>query len=437
MPAEVLAFQKRRMLDSVGTTLAGVDQPGCIQLKEMLAAAGGKGEAQVIGSTIRLPSAAAAQLNAVQSRALDFCDVVFSGYHPSSTDVPVALAVGELVGASGIEVLVALAAGQDLAMRINLAANGKGGGFHGFDGNILAVFGAAAIAGRLLGLDAPHLAHAIGLAFNQAAGSLQSNQDKALGVRLIQGNAARAGVESALLAARGVTGPSHVLAGECGFFTLYARRPGDTKRLLEGLGERWEGEAYTCFKPYPCCSLLLSVADAAAALAAQMPSGAMPRVARIEISPFQHRVCGQPYIPGDNPEVAAMFSVQYVFASTLLRGRPKLDHFSAQAANDPQVLALARSLQMRVRSDFARDHCCLTVDWGPGPVYVDVPYGHGWPERPLDPVVLEEKFDECASWSAAGVDSARAAELRNAITHLESASSIRPLVPLLATGGPS
>lgn len=432
VPARVLEFQKRRLLDNVGTALAGAGQSGCAQLEQLLAEVGGVAEAQVIGSARRLPAAAAAQLNAVQARALDFCDVVFSGYHPSSTDVPVALAVGERVGASGLEVLAALAAGQDLAMRVNLAANGAGGGFHGFDGNILAVFGAAAVAGRLLGLDADRLVHAIGLAFNQAAGSLQSNQDKALGVRLIQGNAARAGVESALLAARGVTGPVNILSGECGFFALYARRPGDISRLLDGLGERWEGEAYTCFKPYPCCSLLLSIADAAAAVGARMPAGAALRAVELEISPFQQRVCGQPYAPGADPEVAAMFSAQYVFATTLRRGLPRLEHFNARAATEPAVVALAQSVLLRERPGFPRDHCRVHADWGTGTCEVEVPHGSGWPERPLDVAALRAKFADCAASSAAGIGPAHAASIRDAIERFETLESVCAFAPLLA-----
>ncbi|EMY1531397.1 MmgE/PrpD family protein [Salmonella enterica subsp. enterica serovar Wedding] len=56
------------------------------------------------------------------TRALDYCDVISPGWHPSSSDIPVALASAELTGASGLEMLAALAIGQDFAQRINLAA---------------------------------------------------------------------------------------------------------------------------------------------------------------------------------------------------------------------------------------------------------------------------------------------------------------------------
>src|SRR5699024_4424641 len=114
----------------------------------------------------RLPMSEAVFINSVMARAHDFCDVVSPGYHPGSTDVPVALAMAHHYKRTGSEMLDAMAVGLDVALRINRASQKRGHGYRGFDSNVLALFSGTAIAARLAGLDARAVQNALGFAFN-------------------------------------------------------------------------------------------------------------------------------------------------------------------------------------------------------------------------------------------------------------------------------
>ena len=96
--------------------------------------------------------------------------------------------------------------------------------------------------------------NALGIAYGQAAGNLQSIVERVLTKSLDIGNAARGGVFSALAAQRGITGPHNALEGEMGLFRVYHRGNYDPKPLTDELGERFE-VANLSFKPYPCCRL--------------------------------------------------------------------------------------------------------------------------------------------------------------------------------------
>ena len=186
---------------------------------------------------------AAAQLNATMCRALDFCDAMAPGPHIGAALFPAALAAAELAGGcSGEEFLTALVAGAELSSRFNLSE----AQYDGFDPTgIVVVFSAAAAASRILGLTTEQTLHALALAFNRCGGSFQSHVDGSLGVRIVQGWVAQAGVQCAQMAQRGITGPDNFLNGHYGFAHLYGRgtprsRVGDARprRDVEGRERR-------------------------------------------------------------------------------------------------------------------------------------------------------------------------------------------------------
>ena len=80
------------------------------------------------------------------------------------------------------------------------------------------VFGAAAAAGKLLGLDADGIANALGLALSRAGGTQQALLEKSLAKRAQSGFAAEAGVFAAQLAAAG-------LSADYGHYVNEARLP--------------------------------------------------------------------------------------------------------------------------------------------------------------------------------------------------------------------
>ena len=251
----------------------------------MLVEAGGAPQATVLVYGDRLPARAAAQLNGTMCRALDFCDAMAPGPHIGAALFPAALAAAELAGGcSGEEFLTALVAGAELSSRLNLSE----AQYDGFDPTgIVVVFSAAAAASRILGLTAEQTLHALALAFNRCGGSFQSHVDGSLGVRVVQGWVAEAGVQCAQMAQRGITGPVNFLSGHYGFAHLYGRGTLDAESVTRGLGETWK-VANVVFKKYPSCGVTQGVTELALRLGVGAGPGAIghPRSAWFACRPM-------------------------------------------------------------------------------------------------------------------------------------------------------
>ena len=264
-----------------GTGFAGAAEDGVPALRELLVEAGGAAQATILVYGDRLPAGAAAQLNGTMCRALDFCDAMAPGPHIGAALFPAALAAAELAGGcSGEEFMTALVAGAELSSRLNLSE----AQYDGFDPTgIVVVFSAAAAASRILKLTPEQTLHALALAFNRCGGSFQSNVDGSLGVRVIQGWVAEAGVQCAQMAQRGITGPVNFLSGHYGFAHLYGRGTLDAESVTRGLGETWKLENVV-FKKYPSCGVTQGVTELALGFVAELglrPSGVRSAVVRL------------------------------------------------------------------------------------------------------------------------------------------------------------
>jgi len=213
----------------------------------------GPGACTVMGDGRGYAPPVAALLNGVLGHSLDFDDThAESSLHPSAPVVPAALAAGELVGADGATVLAAIVAGYEVCCRLGLALDPAAHYARGFHPTATAgVFGAAAAAGRVLGLDAGQMASAFGVAASQASGSLQFLQNGAWNKRWQVGEAAMKGLIAASLAAQGFRGSAEPIEGRHGLLVGYTADP-HTERVLAGLGRDWE-TLKIAVKPYPSC----------------------------------------------------------------------------------------------------------------------------------------------------------------------------------------
>lgn len=431
VPPSVLAFQCKRLMDNLGCLAAGFEQSGVKASLTLARRWSGCEEARVIGSQERLAAPQAAFVNAVRARALDYCDVLSPGWHPSSSDIPVALAAAELAGASGLEMLAALAVGQDFAQRINLAAQANGFFYRGFDSNILGLFSGVVIAARLLRLDRQAFTDAVGLAFDFGIGTFQHYQDKTLAVRIGQGMVARHAIEAAMLANAGISGPKRVLSGENGFFNLYAPGEPNLQSLTHQLGVTFLGEEATCFKLYPHCSILLALTET---LLNAGPHRHLsdPGQAKIILhaSPTMRMVCGAQYEPQKTAEIDAQFSARYVIANALLRGRASAREFSAEYAIEPAVVALAQRIEVHEQTAFERfDRFELHITPERGETLrLAAEFGRGWPENPADMQDIREKFLRCCSQSPCHGLRDNARHLMDCIENLVEAPSLDELL---------
>src|SRR5579864_7195024 len=178
IPQEVRERAKALTLDFLGSAIrARRDAESTPSLLKMLGALGldGTGEATVFGDGRTWSPAIAALLNGALGHSLDFDDThADASLHPSAPVVPAAVAVGELVGAAGRDVLTAIVAGYEVCCRLGQALDPTSHYARGFHPTATAgTYGAAAAAGKLFGLSQKQIVAAFGVSGSQAAGSLQ------------------------------------------------------------------------------------------------------------------------------------------------------------------------------------------------------------------------------------------------------------------------
>lgn len=428
LPPETVEFQKRRLLDNIGCMLAGAREEGVRQARKMWQGYGSNTQASLMFFSDKLPLSGAVYTNAIMARALDFCDTLPPGYHPSSTDVPIALAVAEVTAKPGSEIITALAVAQDIAQRINNAGAKPGELYGGFDSNVLGLFSGTIVAALLFELNAEQMSHAIGLAFNHGIGTFQANKDKTLAVRYIQAFVARACVESVLLAKEGVTGLRNTLCGELGFFAKYAGRTPTLNALTDDLGDIFHGENQTIFKLYPSCGLTLALTDAALALRDHIkdPGRDIEHVS-LEISSSMALICGDTFDAANATPVDAMFSVEYVVANAFLRGRSTLAEFTQDAVQSSDTTAFIDRVSKQTNSEFVYDQCVVTVKLRNGKIHKEENrFGRGWPQKPATQKDLEAKFRNCLKHN--GISEDRADRIMRLVSDLGEAKSVFNIV---------
>src|SRR5689334_14345093 len=273
------------------------------------------------------------------------------------------MATSYMRGASGADLLTAYVAGIESAIR--LASVGSGPfhqlGFH--PTGLIGIFGCTLAAGTLMGLSPQALVMGQGIALSMAAGSMEFLEDGAWTKRMHPGWAAQSGITAAALARQGFVGPSRAYEGRFGLFNAYIQagiEPERWGRATAGLGEIWETMA-VAIKPLPACHFTHACSDAALALAKQhkFAMGDIERVKALVPAEVVKTVC-EPEANKRRPANAydAQFSIPFVVAASLLRGRFTLAELEPETLSDPAVLALADKVEYEVDagSNFPRSY---------------------------------------------------------------------------------
>jgi 2-methylcitrate dehydratase PrpD len=435
IPPAAADVVRRVVLSTCATGVAGAGEDGIGELRALLCERGGRGEATSLVFGDRLPATSAALLNATMCRALDFCDAMAPGVHVGSSVLPAALAAAELEGGcDGRTLFAAVAVGAEVGSRFNLTEQM----YDGFDPTgIASVFAATAAACRVIGLDAVRTRDALALSFNRCGGSFQSHIDGSLAVRLQQGLTAETGVECAQFARRGITGPANFLEGRYGYPHLYGRgllAPGD---LVDGIGTDWRLTGFM-FKRFPSCGATQGVTQQALDVTAELDlrPDDVDRV-MVRMTPYCHRLVGNPFSPGPNPRVSAQFSVQYCVASAIARRSATLDHFRPELVAAPGLEPLmARVEVVADESMDSRGHSSVdleltTTDGRQASRSYDV--SPGYPGRALSAAEHRARVDDCMAYAPYPLDPGQIAGLLDAVEHLETLDDARSLLPLLVS----
>jgi 2-methylcitrate dehydratase PrpD len=401
VPPSVQTTATLLALDTVGNALAASPDDFARAALDVARGLGGAPESTLLGGGAKVAAANAVLANATLAHGLDFDDTREDAIvHTGCVAVTTALAVGEATSASGRRVLEALIASVEVMCRIGLVVPGAFHARHFHPTSLTASFAAAAAAGKLYGLSEEELTRAFGICGSQAGGIIEYLADGSWTKRLHPGWAAHAGVVATALARAGFTGPASMLEGAHGVYAAFAGGY-DANRLsaqLDSLGRTWEIAELT-FKPYPCGSIAQPYMDCAMrlrgehgvraddirAIRARTSAGPVPRL---------WEPLAQKHAPPNG--YAAKFSLPYLLAVILVKGRAGLAEFTDDAVRDKAVLRVAErvSYELDPTIDYPRQFV--------GDVEVTLADGRhlrerqdrprGGPDAPLTRDELEAKF---------------------------------------------
>ncbi|MBB3911189.1 MmgE/PrpD family protein [Sphingomonas desiccabilis] len=414
LPDTAITATARALLDGIGVMLAASGSSEDVQPFLRLAAAE-PGPCTVLGTAIRSTPALAAAANGAMAHALDFGDTFDRGaLHPHASAIPAALALTEARGGlDGRSLLAALAIGCDLTCRLGLALRQPMEQAGWYPPPLLGALGATATAARVIGLNADQVRAALSLTLCAvtAPGAIGSDPHSTLRATR-EAFAARAAVESVLLAEAGVRGFSDPIGGKGGFYALYAGGAFDPDDLFDTLGERFWGEALS-FKPWPACRGTHAFIELALEALTAIPDLASIERIEVDVGEVQQMLV-EPLAAKATPAtaIAAKFSIPFTVALALQTGQVTLDDFGAESLADPAILMLSTRVVPRRRPDWGRDRAtagAMTIHLhGQAPWQGErlQPLGH--PSNPLSSEALVEKFVACAAKASMPVADPRA-----------------------------
>jgi 2-methylcitrate dehydratase PrpD len=344
LPAAVRTQMGVLLIDFFRVAAIGAGAPWVARLRGALAPLGGAPLAAVLYSDQRTDPVRAAYLNGVIAGSLDWDDThVGAMLHPGVVVWPAVLAVGEMTRADGQSLVAAAVAGYETMIRVGLSVQPS----HfrrGFQSTpTCGVFGAAAAAARLLGLGVEGTRDALGIAASYAGGTTQFFVSGSEVKRLHAGKAAAGGVEAALLARAGLTGPRDAIEGEQGFARVLANAF-DARVIEDQLGTAFRIADLT-LKPHAGSARLQAAVEAACELSRQGVAPAEIEAVEVGIPEvIEGRLTDNDPAELQQAQMSVPFAV--AMALTLAPGREwppvlTLDDFE-QSLSDARVRDLSR-----------------------------------------------------------------------------------------------
>ncbi len=410
LPDRVVEIVQSGFIDTIGTMLAGRDEP-VVQMAQSFVAdkQSSVQEASVLMGATRVSASDAALINATAGHALDFDDVALGG-HPSTVLVPAVWAAGQHVKATGDQVLRAYLIGYEvwaeLFVREQDAYHLKG--WH--PTAVLGTVGASAAVANLYGLNAPQIQHVVALAASMASG-LVANFGT-MTKPLHAGRAAACAIEAVRWVQKGLTASPDALEHSAGFLSALSPHGAvDRSTAVPDLGKRFRIlESGLSIKKYPTCYATHRVIDGVLDLCARHAVG-LHDVAQVHT---HIGVAQASMLRNHQPQTGleAKFSMEFAVAASLVRGKVGLSELSDGFVQEPAVKeAMTRvsistvDTQCPIEPVFAL-HDKVQIELKSGQVLDsgDIRFARGNAMMPLRPVDLQTKFMDCVH--AAPVDGA-------------------------------
>jgi 2-methylcitrate dehydratase len=332
IPDAAITQAKLLLLDTIGCGYAAMNEESSRAVLATLKDLGGEAKCTVIGGTSKTNLPTAVLVNGSLIRILDLNDYVNTksgqiGGHPSD-NIPVALAAGELSGAAGREILTAIVIGYEIYGRFKDAMDRNSD----WDGVTVSGFVAPAMAGRLMGLDAGKLGHALALSGARAVTPLAVRHgDISAAKSVANALVAQNGVQATMLAQHGVTGPLDLFENPHGLRAVFPGTDGGA-----GLTAPLAPDSYVM----SCHALDMH----------RQTGDDIDKLTHIKVAladaPFMRRQKDDPGRINPTSREAADHSFNFLAAVSLIDGAFGLAQFDNERWNDPKVRALMGRLEI-------------------------------------------------------------------------------------------
>jgi len=390
LPEAVRREARRSFVNFIGCALGGANHEAVTATAATLDEFSGPRHATVIGRRERLDPLGAAFVNCMSSAVHTFDDThLKSILHAGGPVSAASCAVTERQIVAGKELLAALAIGIEVACRVGnmLCVAPARANISVFMTGVAGGIGAAAAAARLMALGAEGIQRAIGIAVAQSAGVREMHGTMCSS--FVPGNASRAGLFAALLAARGLTTAPRSLEGPKGLGNVFAS-PANPDAVLDRLGTEYE-ILFNTYKPYPCGIAIHPAIDAALEIVAQHHPDPT-RIEHIEVivHPVGTQLTGRPD-PADS--LQAQVSIPHWVAASFLRHTAGIAEGSDACVRDPKVIGLRSRVRVVSNEGTQPPEASMSVTMADGAILRShVQYCRGSHERPLTDHELDDKF---------------------------------------------
>jgi 2-methylcitrate dehydratase PrpD len=435
LPEEAVRAAKMMILDTLGCGIAGyvLSKDEVMPVLKVIKDMGGKRECTLLVSGKKTSWFNAILGNGTLMHSIDYDDTRPGPLtHTGAVVVPSVMAMGEKLGASGKEVLLATVLGYESVFRIGSSVMPTHYNFWHSTGTN-GTFGAAVAAGKLLGLNVDEMEMALGIAADQAAGLISCIEFGDLTKCLHAGLTSAKGALAAMLTKHGGTGPKGILEYPRGYCNAYSKEP-VMEKITHDLGKSFD-IMNNCPKFYP--SILASHCPILATLKLVRTNNIPPA----EILSVKEKTYNTAATTFTNREpkttLAARLSIPYCIAVAIIDKELGMKQFEEKRLDDPKIRELMKKITIEADAELNKLYpemfpAKLEIVMKNGQVFsAEEYYPKGFPKNRMSAEEMEDKFESLCAYV---FDKTKTNEVKHMIKEMESLNNIDDLVKLMSRG---
>ncbi|HWE48741.1 MAG TPA: MmgE/PrpD family protein [Bryobacteraceae bacterium] len=392
IPEPVRKEAARTLLNWVGCTLGG-SRNGAVDIAvSALSPFFGPAQATVLGRKQRVDVFSAALLNGISSHVLDFDDThLRTVIHPAGPVCSAILALSEYHPVSGSDFMNAMILGVEAECRIGNAVYPAHYDIGWHITGTTGVFGAAAAAGKLLGLSEQQMTWALSIAATQPVGLREMFGTMTKSFH--PGRAAQNGLTAAFLASKNFTSSEQGIEAKSGWANVTSTAR-NYSAITEKLGQTYEISLNT-YKPFACGIVIHPAIDGCIQLRNQYKLTAEQiRGIELRVHPLVLELTGKK-TPKSGLE--GKFSVYHAAAVSIVEGAAGEQQFTDRAVRNPVTIALRDRVSATIDPSIAEDQVRITITLNDGrklEKYIE--HAVGSVNNPMSDAALEQKFEALA-----------------------------------------